>query len=67
MSRYARGGVEPSVEEMLGDPVVQAVMERDGVTGERVQSLLSQARAPSSAQAGEARRPDHRPKRGGRG
>jgi len=44
MSRYASGGIEPSLEEMLGDPVVQAVMERDGVTDERIRETLSRIR-----------------------
>ena len=44
MSRYIEGGVEPSLEEMLGDPVVKAVMERDGVTDERVRATLWQVR-----------------------
>ena len=45
MSRYARGGSEPSLDEMLGDPVVRAVMARDGVTDERVRDALAQARS----------------------
>ncbi len=44
MSRYIEGGVEPSLDEMLGDPVVKAVMERDGVTDERVRATLWQVR-----------------------
>ena len=49
MSRYMSGGVEPSLEEMLDDPVVQAVMERDGVTDETVRWALSQARGSDDA------------------
>jgi hypothetical protein len=55
MSRYVAGGVEPSLEEMLDDPVVQAVMERDGVTDERVRASLSHARHAVKDHPGHAR------------
>jgi hypothetical protein len=51
MSRYAEGGTEPSLEEMLGDPVVQAVMERDGVTRERVRETMAFVKTSSRARA----------------
>jgi hypothetical protein len=29
---YDRAGTEPELQELLGDPLIQAVMRRDGVT-----------------------------------
>lgn len=37
---WARAGVEPSLEEMLADPVVGIVMERDAVTAEDVRAVI---------------------------
>ena len=33
---YAHGGVEPPLEEVLRDPIVRALMRRDGVKPEEV-------------------------------
>jgi hypothetical protein len=34
--RYACAGIEPSIEEMLADPIVHLVMARDGITEQDV-------------------------------
>lgn len=38
---------EPTISEMLSDPVVQKVMARDGVTREEVEDLVRAARSQS--------------------
>lgn len=35
---------EPTIEEMLDDPAVQAVMRRDGVSREEIEHLIRIAR-----------------------
>jgi hypothetical protein len=39
-SAYARAGVEPPLDEILGDPVVQLIMEADHVQPTDLQDLL---------------------------
>jgi hypothetical protein len=34
---YVHGGVEPPLEEVLRDPIVRALMHRDGVRAEEIQ------------------------------
>ena len=41
---YARGGHEPPLEEVLGDPIVRALMRSDGVTPGEVRRVLDEAR-----------------------
>jgi hypothetical protein len=41
---YARRGTEPAIEEMLSDPVVLAMMTRDGVTVREVRSMIASLR-----------------------
>jgi hypothetical protein len=43
--RYAHAGVEPPLFEVMADPIVHAVMRRDGVTGEELIALLRRAAA----------------------
>ncbi|MBI1779065.1 MAG: hypothetical protein HYR63_27335 [Proteobacteria bacterium] len=43
MSDYADAGPEPSLAEMIADPVMQAVMLRDRVTEEALWGFLRQA------------------------
>ncbi len=40
MATYADAGLEPSIAEMIADPVVQAVMRRDGVTEPMLRACL---------------------------
>ncbi len=41
---YARGGHEPPLEEVLGDPIVRALMRSDGVAPGEVRRVLDEAR-----------------------
>lgn len=38
------GNLEPSIDEMLDDPIVGLVMKRDRVTADEVRSLIDTAR-----------------------
>ncbi|CCQ72352.1 hypothetical protein [Magnetospira sp. QH-2] len=40
MSKY-----EPSLEQLLSDPIIHAVMRRDGLVAEDIRSVINQARA----------------------
>ncbi len=42
---WGRAGVEPSVHEMLGDPIVHLVLRRDGIGAGDVLAALAKARA----------------------
>lgn len=37
---FSEPGVEPGLEDLLGDPVTWAIMERDGVSEERLRALI---------------------------
>jgi hypothetical protein len=41
--RYASAGPEPSLREMLADPIVHAVMRRDGITREELVAVVERA------------------------
>ena len=41
---YAEGGVEPTLEELLKDPLTQALMRRDGVSHSSLCDLISNTR-----------------------
>lgn len=41
---YAERGVEPDLEELLDDPVTQALMDRDGVSNANLRDLISSTR-----------------------
>jgi hypothetical protein len=41
---WGRSGIEPPLCEMLTDPIVQAVMWRDGVTHAYLQALIERLR-----------------------
>lgn len=41
---WGRSGIEPLLCEMLTDPIVQAVMWRDGVTDTQLLALIDQVR-----------------------
>ena len=43
-SEYTRGGREPPLEEVLGDPIVRALMRSDGVVPGEVRRALEAAR-----------------------
>jgi len=38
-------GIEPSLKEMLDDPLIQFVMKRDGVTRADIETLIGSMRA----------------------
>ena len=39
--RWGRGGIEPSLDELLADPATLALMRADGVTIEDVRTVVS--------------------------
>ena len=41
---YAQGGVEPRLEELLTDPLTEALMRRDGVSVSSLRELISSTR-----------------------
>jgi hypothetical protein len=43
--RFIDGRSEPSLSEVMADPIVHAVMRRDGVTDEQLATLLRDASA----------------------
>jgi hypothetical protein len=45
-----QGGTEPTLREMLEDPVVKAVMSVDNVSAEEILRLMEQARERLAAQ-----------------
>ena len=40
---------EPSLQEMLSDPVIQAIMDADGVDRRQLEAIMTAIRQPSSA------------------
>jgi hypothetical protein len=44
---WGRPGVEPRVEEIVHDPIVQLVMRRDRLTVAQIMATVIRARAPS--------------------
>jgi len=48
MNDWMRSGTEPALDEMLGDPIVMALMRRDGVTERHVRDLVARARGRRS-------------------
>ena len=42
--RWERCGAEPPIEEMLSDPVIEAVLRRDGLTRQDVLAVVETAR-----------------------
>ena len=41
---YAKGGVEPRLEDLLNDPVIQAILRCDRVSPNALRSLIDDAR-----------------------
>lgn len=41
---YADGGIEPALEDLLSDPLTEAVMRRDGVSPAMLRSIVMSAR-----------------------
>ena len=41
---YAEGGVEPKLEDLLTDPLTEALMRRDGVSVASLRELISSTR-----------------------
>ena len=41
---YAEGGVEPKLEDLLTDPLTEAVMRRDGVSVANLRELIQSTR-----------------------
>jgi hypothetical protein len=42
-ARWARAGIEPSLDEILSDPIVGVVMARDAVTADEVRAAMRAA------------------------
>jgi len=53
MDQWLRLDQQPTLQEMLDDPVVAALMDRDGVTRREVEALMADLRdtIPSAAPA----------------
>lgn len=49
--RYAKGGIEPAVEDLINDPVTEAIMAYDHITPASVRSLVAEMRAKLLARA----------------
>lgn len=43
MRPYERAGIEPDFQELLADPILHAVMARDGITEETVRAVVRAA------------------------
>ncbi len=43
-SDWARGGIEPPIDELLSDPIAVAVMRRDGLRPEDVREVMRERR-----------------------
>ena len=41
---FSEGGTEPALEDLLNDPVTEAIMRRDGVSRASLRSLILAAR-----------------------
>ena len=48
-TRYAVGGNEPTLRDLLNDPLTHAVMRRDNLTACDIKSVMESARAHLSA------------------
>lgn len=44
MRKWLRQGEQPSLDEMLDDPIVRLLMKRDGVTRQQVEDLMRSLR-----------------------
>ena len=51
---YEDAGLEPSLEDLLADPIVRLVLARDRIDPAELQSLLAQVRERLQAPAGAA-------------
>jgi hypothetical protein len=54
------GNTEPSIDELLGDPIMQVLMKRDGVPPRDVRALIDMARRRQRRSAAEVRIPPRR-------
>lgn len=52
-------GGEPSLEDLLEDPIIQAVMKADGFDQATLRGLLARAAAPDAALARGEKSPAH--------
>ena len=41
---YADGGIEPALEDLMTDPLTEAVMRRDGVSAATLRAIVMSAR-----------------------
>ena len=48
---------EPSVDEMLSDPVIQLVMERDGLSDDEVRTLMADTKRRLEAESFSGSKP----------
>jgi hypothetical protein len=56
--KWSEAGIEPRLEDMLADPLVRAVMRRDGVTSEELRDILEALRARRPETYAEAKQGD---------
>ena len=57
MKRWLRPGVQPSLAEMLDDPVVRVVMQRDDVSRTQLEKLVRNVAQRVAAAEGGAKAP----------
>lgn len=41
---FSYGGIEPSLDEVMADPIVHSLMDRDGVAVDSLNSLIAEVR-----------------------
>ena len=56
--KWSEAGIEPKLDDVLADPLVRAVMRRDGVTSEELRSILEALRAQRPETAAQGTRRD---------
>jgi hypothetical protein len=45
---YSKAGIEPTIAEMLSEPIVRTLMERDAVSDDTIVRVIAKARAQRS-------------------
>lgn len=45
---YSKAGIEPTIAEMLSEPIVRTLMKRDAVSDDTIARVIAEARAQRS-------------------
>ena len=56
--KWATAGVEPSLHDMMADPIVRVVMRHDGVSSEELRGMIEALRARRREAAAKAKPAD---------